>query len=150
MPPRVFTIGEAAARAGVTADTLRYYERTGVLPPAPRTIAGYRVYSEQTIERIRLVRNAVRCGFRLKELAAFLRACDSGRLPCDKVRVAGGRLLEELDRRVAETIAARDRMRATLGDWDRLLAETPPGAPASLLRSIPPAESSQGSVRRKL
>src|SRR5690349_865633 len=125
MPSGAFTIGEAAARAGVSADTIRYYERQGVVPAAARTPAGYRVYSEQTVARIQLVKNAVRFGFAVKELAAFLTACDAGRPPCQKVRAAGDRLLSEMDRRLAEMVEAREQMRATLATWDRALEGTP-------------------------
>jgi DNA-binding transcriptional MerR regulator len=134
--PHAFTIGEAAQRAGVTADTLRYYERQGVLPRAHRTAAGYRVYSEAAIERIQLVRSALRFGFAVKQLASFLQACDGGRPPCRQVRAAGGQLLDEMERRIAEMTAARDRMRVTLADWDRALDEAPAGVPARLLTSI--------------
>jgi DNA-binding transcriptional MerR regulator len=147
--PRVFTIGEAAARAGVSADTLRYYERRHVLPPPVRSRAGYRLYSDDAIERIRLVRNAVRLGFSVKEIAAFLSACQSGRPPCGTVRREGARLLIEMDRRIADMIAARDRLRTTLEEWDRRLSAMPPGTPAKLLQAIPALEVSKASLRRR-
>src|SRR5881394_2739814 len=68
------TIGAAAARAGVSRDTLRYYERLGLLPAPPRSDAGYRRYSDEAVARIVFVRSAARFGFGLKELAGFLRA----------------------------------------------------------------------------
>jgi len=153
MAPNVFTIGKAAARAGVSADTVRYYERQGVLTPPLRTPAGYRLYSNDVVDRIRLVKNAVGFGFAVKELAAFLRACDAGHPPCHKVRHAGGQLLAEMDRRLAEMTTARDQMRGVLESWDRALARTAPDTPTRLLASIPigtpsSAHRSRGTVRR--
>jgi len=131
-----FTIGQAAARAGISPDTIRYYERIGVLPNPPRSAAGYRRYSDAHVGRIVFVRNAARFGFPLKELAGFLKSREKGQLPCRSVRAAGDRLLANLDRQIAELTTARNDMLRTLTDWDRRLAATPPGAPARLLESL--------------
>ena len=150
MPPDLFTIGEAAARAGVSADTVRYYERQGVLPRALRTDAGYRLYSDAAVARIRLVKNAVGFGFAVKEVGSFLKACDGGRPPCRKVRESGGALLAEMDRRLVQLTAARDQMRGILDQWDQTLGDTSPGVPAQLLASLPEpaAIKSRPAVRR--
>jgi DNA-binding transcriptional MerR regulator len=137
MPERVFTIGEAAKRAGVSPDTIRHYERVGVLPPAPRTAGGYRSYTEATVARVLFVRNAMRFGFSMKELAGFLLARDSGHPPCRSVRDAGERLLREMDRQLSELTAARASMATTLAAWDAKLARTPRGAAAHLLADVP-------------
>ena len=136
MTPGTFTIGEAAARAGISADTIRYYERIGVLPKPPRSPAGYRRYSDAHVGRMVFVRNAARFGFPLKELAGFLKSREKGQLPCRTVRAAGDRLLADLDREIAELSAARAEMVRTLADWDRRLASAAPGAPARLLESL--------------
>ena len=149
MAPNIFTIGEAAARAGVSADTVRYYERQRVLPRPQRTAAGYRLYSNDVVDRIRLVKNAVGFGFAVKELAAFLKACDAGHPPCHKVRHAGGALLAEMDRRLAEMTTARDQMRGVLESWDRALETTPPDTPARLLASIPTDSPSSVHISRR-
>lgn len=129
-------IGEIAARSGVSRDTIRYYERIGLLAKAPRSAAGYRVYSEGAVERIRLVRNAVRFGFSLSELATFLGARDKGSAPCRKVHAAGQRILESVEQQLADLITTRDAMQAMLGEWSERLAGTPAGAPARLLESL--------------
>ena len=136
MTPGTFTIGEAAARAGISADTIRYYERIGVLPKPPRSAAGYRRYSDAHVGRMVFVRNAARFGFPLKELAGFLKSREKGQLPCRSVRAAGDRLLAELDRQIAELSTARADMVRTLAEWDRMLAVTPEGSPARLLESL--------------
>ena len=149
MPSNLFTIGEVAARAGVSADTVRYYERQGVLPSPLRTAAGYRLYSNEAVDRIRLVKTAVGFGFAVKELAMFLKACDAGHAPCRKVRHAGGELLVAMDRRLAEMTTARDQMKGVLESWDQALARTPPDTPARLLASIPTRSSSNVQVSRR-
>ena len=131
-----FTIAEASARSGIPADTIRYYERIGVLPKPPRSTAGYRRYSDAHVGRMVFVRNAARFGFPLKELAGFLRSRDRGQSPCRSVRAAGDRLLADLDRQIAELTAARSEMVLTLARWDRMLAATPAGSPARLLESL--------------
>jgi DNA-binding transcriptional MerR regulator len=138
MNPRLCRIGEVALEAGVSPDTLRYYERMGLLPKVPRTGAGYRQYSDTAIERIRFIRNALRFGFALKEVATFLRASESGRAPCREVRASAGNILARVDRQIEELKAARRAIRETLADWDRRLAATPAGTPARLLRTLKP------------
>jgi DNA-binding transcriptional MerR regulator len=148
VPGSAFRIGEAARRAGVSADTLRYYERVGVLPTTRRTTAGYRVYSDASVERIRFVRNAVRFGFSLKQIAAFLRARESGQPPCREVRAAAGRLLDEMDRQIASMTDARAAIRATLEQWDARLAATRPGAAARLLDTPAPRPAEAAALSR--
>lgn len=140
-------IGEIAGRAGVSCDTVRHYERLGLLPRAIRTASGYRQYSESAVDRIRLVRCAVRFGFSLKQIAGFLRVRDNGGAPCHQVRDAGVRMLEAADREIAELVATREAMRQTLAAWDDRIARTPEGRPARLLDAIPQAFESVMSLR---
>ena len=139
MHGRTCGIGEAARRAGVSPDLIRYYERVGVLPRAPRTAGGFRSYSEDTIARLLVVRNAIRFGFSSKELAGFLKARESGRPPCQAVRAAGQRLLQEMDEQLARMQETRAAMTDTLAAWDNRMSHTPSGAPAHLLTIMPDA-----------
>jgi len=144
--PTTFRIGEAAAHAGVSPDTLRYYERRGALPRAVRTSSGYRVYSAEAVARVRFVRNALRFGFSLKQIARFVQSRDAGHPPCREVRAAAERILSEMDRQIEELQAARADVRDALADWDRRLSRTPDGAPARLLETLP--SSAQERVTR--
>ncbi|HVS62624.1 MAG TPA: heavy metal-responsive transcriptional regulator [Thermoanaerobaculia bacterium] len=75
MPTRHATlrIGEVACRAGVSVETVRYYERVGLLEPAPRdTSSGYRMFSEQALRRLRFIRRTQDLGFSLEEIRDLL------------------------------------------------------------------------------
>jgi DNA-binding transcriptional MerR regulator len=151
VPGHAFGIGEAARRAGVSPDLIRYYERVGVLPRAPRTAGGFRYYSDETVAQLLFVRNAIRFGFTSKELAGFLKARDSGRPPCHSVRAAGQRLLKEMDEQLRRLQAARAAMAETLAAWDERLDKTPAGASAHLLTMLPdvPRATQRGFVGRR-
>lgn len=132
----MLTIGKVAGLAGVSPDTIRYYERLGLLQKPARTPAGYRQYSDGAVKRLTLVRNAQRFGFSLREIAGFLRVRESGGKPCHDVRAAAQRILNAVDRQIVELKAARKQMRETLRNWDETLALTPSGRPAYLLESL--------------
>ena len=129
-------IGQAAALAGVSCDTLRYYERRGLLPRPPRTASGYRDYSASIVDRVRFVRNALRFSFTIKQVSGFLQSRELGRPPCRQVRAAAAQILERIDQQIAELTAARADVHRTLTAWDDRLADTPPGKAAHLLESI--------------
>nr|MDQ5839375.1 MerR family transcriptional regulator [Acidobacteriota bacterium] len=78
--------GELARAAGVSTDTLRHYERKGVLACPRRSANGYREYPADALARVRLVRRALAVGFTLDELARILRARERGVAPCREVR----------------------------------------------------------------
>lgn len=143
---KTLSAGELARRAGVSADTLRHYERKGVIAPPPRGANGYRRYPEQTLARVELIRRALGLGFTLDDLAGVLRVRDRGGLPCGRVRALAATKLEELEVRLRELMALRNNLRAALQAWDRQLARTPAGKRAGLLDSLPSPVS--GSPKR--
>lgn len=130
------TIGKAAALAGVSVDTIRYYERLGLLPKASRTPAGYRLYPPAIVKRLTLVRNARRFGFSLREIAGFLRVRDAGGAPCRTVRAAADEILHSIDEQITELAARREAMRQTLSVWDQTLRQLPAGTPGRLLERL--------------
>ena len=125
--------GAVARATAVSTDTLRHYERQGLLRRIERSAAGHRRYRPDTIERVRMIQYALMIGFTLKELAAMLRQREKGTPPCGKVRGLIADRLAELDVRLAELTLLRDEMRAILRDCDNRLAVTPRGEPALLL-----------------
>lgn len=128
--------GELARLAGVSTDTLRHYERKGVLAKPRRGANGYRAYGPEAVERVRLVRRALAVGFTLDELARILKERETGRAPCRTVRELAAAKLAEVEERLGEMRAVRDELRATLQDWDERLARAHAGAPARLLEAL--------------
>lgn len=109
-------IGALARRAGVRIDTIRYYERSGLLAPRNRLESGYRLYGEAELMQLRFIRRAQALGFSLKEireLLALSRAHDVARVK----RAAQGKLAD-----VEQRIAALERMRSAL---DTLVSACP-------------------------
>jgi len=122
-----------AVATGVSTDTLRHYERLGLLPATQRTQSGYRRYHPSTADRVRLIQRALLIGFSLKELAGFMRQRDHGAPPCRRVRALVGERLAALERRLVELTTLRDEIGVLLTEWDARLALTPEGQRARLL-----------------
>lgn len=133
---RALRIGELARRAGVSPDTIRHYERCGVLGEAERSSNGYRKYREDALERILAVRGALGVGFTLEELAAIARERSRGGTPCRKVRNLAEQKLAGVEARLVELGEVRDALRLLVAEWDRRLARTPEGQRAGLLDSL--------------
>jgi DNA-binding transcriptional MerR regulator len=122
-----------AEACGVSTDTLRHYERLGLLPRTIRTHAGYRRYAPESVDRVRLIQRALTVGFSLRELAAVLERRERGEPPCRRVRALVGERLDALETKLLELTALRDDMRRLVRDWDARLARTPDGQRARLL-----------------
>jgi DNA-binding transcriptional MerR regulator len=103
-------IGEIAKQAGVTVDTVRFYERIGVLPPAERTRSGYRDYQPGTVARIQLTRELQAIGFTLNDTVDALAAHDAGGATCESERWRLDAVLARVDAKIAELTALRGRI----------------------------------------
>jgi DNA-binding transcriptional MerR regulator len=128
--------GELARAAGVSTDTLRHYERKGVLGAPRRSANGYREYPPGALERVLLVRRALAFGFTLDELARVLQTRERGGAPCREVRALAACKLEEVESRLRELRALRGELRAILGEWDERLSGAADGGRAGLLESL--------------
>jgi DNA-binding transcriptional MerR regulator len=144
----LLTIGRVAARAAIGVDTIRYYERLGLLSKPARTPAGYRLYPDNVVHRLEVIRNAQKFGFSLAAIGGFLRVRESGGKPCGEVRAAAERMLHAVDRQIADLVATRKRMKTTLRAWDAKLTSTPAGARAHLLEALPTATGRTITPRR--
>ncbi|HLJ47677.1 MAG TPA: heavy metal-responsive transcriptional regulator [Bryobacteraceae bacterium] len=145
--PRLLRSGELARLCGVSPDTLRHYERVGVLGRPRRTPAGYRQYPPEAVTRVRLVRRALQIGFKLEELAPILRIRDGGGAPCRQVRSLAESKLGQVEEQIAELSALRDHLRKLLVDWDDRLGAVPDGGRAGLLEALIDLPSRKGRFR---
>ena len=108
------TIGSLAREVGVNVETVRFYEREGLLVPTARTGRGWRRYDEGALATIRFIKGAQRMGFALAEIGALLkRRGDDGEM-CIASREAGERKLEEVEQRILELEAVRTFLRREL------------------------------------
>ncbi len=145
--------GELARLTGVSADTLRHYERLGILPTSQRTNGGYRIFPASAVERVQLAQRALQLGFSLKELAEILRNRDSGGVPCHRVLTLTEEKLRLLGQRIQELQQTQEYMRKLVRDWREKLKHTPPGSKAMLLHSLVEksrTRSSQNNLQRRL
>jgi MerR family transcriptional regulator, copper efflux regulator len=147
---RPLRAGELARRTDVTKDTLRFYERAGLLPRPERLPNNYRVYPAGAVERVLWIRRVLAAGFTVEELARILAERERGGVPCRKVRDLGAAKLAEMEERLQELEAARDALRALLKDWDRRLAEAGPGKLAGLLETLPETPRQETRKRKEI
>ena len=103
-------IGQLAKRSGVPIDTVRHYERVGLLKPAVRLASGYRRYGEAEQKRLRFIRRGKALGFTLEEIQELL-SLSAGRNVA-RVRQAANARLADVERRIAELARVRDSLRS--------------------------------------
>lgn len=119
------TVSKLAERVGTSADTVRYYERIGLLPEPDRSPSGYRMYGDDAVDRLQFIKYAQRFGLRLEEISELLAIRERGLCPCGHTRLLLERRLAQLD----EDMAAMARLRHDIG---QMLDGLPPGdGPAS-------------------
>lgn len=106
-------MGQVAGRAGVHRETLRYYERRGLISAPPRRASGYRAYPADTVERVRLIKWAQGLGFSLREIG------DLARIPRDhvrgratQVRARAGAKIREIDAKIGRLQAMKRELQA--------------------------------------
>lgn len=109
-PDDLLLIGEVAHRAKVRTDTLRYYERLGLVEPAARSPAGYRLYAHEAVDRLSFIKKAQAIGFTLHEIAGVISGALDGSPPCDHVRSTIRTRLEEVDACIADLSALRETL----------------------------------------
>jgi DNA-binding transcriptional MerR regulator len=128
--------GAVAKAAGVSPDTIRHYEKIGILPRASRTEAGYRVYPANTVERVLTVQRALRVGFTLAELAEVLKARDAGGAPCLRVYQLAQEKLQGIEEDIEALKRTKTYLKKVLTDWEQRIHRTDPGQKAHLLHSL--------------
>jgi DNA-binding transcriptional MerR regulator len=134
--PEYLRSSELARLAGLSTDTLRHYERKGLLARPRRSANGYREYPASALDRVRLVQRAVAIGFTLDELARILSVRDRGGAPCHEVRALAGSKLADVESQLDELNTLRDELKKLLRDWDALLKKRSPSDRAGLLETL--------------
>ncbi|MGE0130347.1 MAG: heavy metal-responsive transcriptional regulator [Blastocatellales bacterium] len=111
-------IGEVAKRTGIGIETLRFYERSGLLNQPARTEGGYRLYDAEALKALEFIKRAQTLGFTLEEIKRVIAESRAGQSPCAEVRETVRRRLVELDERMAQMRLYRDALADTLKQWD--------------------------------
>ena len=111
---RELTSGAAAARAGVNVETLRYYERRGLVPTPPRSSGNYRLYSKESVRRIRFIKRAQELGFTLSEIKDLLTLTESASAECSDVRQRALDKIRDVERRMADLRRIRRTLESPL------------------------------------
>lgn len=122
------TIGKVASLSQVTADTLRYYEREGLIRPAAKSGGGYRLYGDDAVRRVRFIKEAQRCGFTLGEIRQLLTLRASKAACCRDVRRVAAEKKLQLEAKIGamrDMSKALDRFIAECADESRSLDECP-------------------------
>jgi DNA-binding transcriptional MerR regulator len=137
--------GQLARQTGVSTDTLRHYERLGLLPRPQRTAGNYREYPPTSAQRVGLIQRALTIGFSLSELKTILAVRDKGGAPCRQVRGLLRSKMHDLDQQIENLVSLRAEMNRLSREWDKRLRRTKLGEVARLLESVPP-RASAGTV----
>lgn len=137
------TIGKLAALTGVTAETVRYYERIGLLASPARTAGNYRIYGDDQVRRLGFVRRARELGFPIEAIRILLTLADQPERPCAEVDVIVRTRREDVDRKIGDLERLRDEL-------DRLALTCRGGkvAECRIIEALSPDASSVGAAGR--
>ena len=121
-----FRIGELAEQSGMTPDTLRYYERRGLLVKPPRSPGGFRLYPPDTLDRLQFIRHAQGVGLTLDDIGTLLSFNGKrGLTHCKGVHARLAARLTELDRKLRALTAFRRTLQAHLHDCEKAMHSQP-------------------------
>lgn len=118
----MYYIRTLSQKTGIAPETIRYYERIGILPPAQRAPNGYRIYSETDVERLYFISGARRLGLSLDAIGRILTHKDNGQPPCTQVQILLDQQIDAVERQIQQLVNLRDdlhqlrAMGATLPD----------------------------------
>ncbi|MEC4681621.1 MAG: helix-turn-helix domain-containing protein [Nitrospirota bacterium] len=106
------TIGGLSKQTGCNIETIRYYERIGLLPKPPRTEGGHRLYEREQIKRLVFIRRSRELGFSLDEIRTLLRLVDGKRYTCQEVKALTEEHLGDIKKKIADL----KKLQKTLGE----------------------------------
>lgn len=105
-----YKIGEIAKHAGVTVETIRFYETQALIPKPPRTESGYRLYTGETIRRVRFIQRAKELGFSLKDINALLMLRSEPGAACGDVKAQALRKIDEVEEKINDLSRIRSAL----------------------------------------
>ncbi|MDR9855202.1 MerR family transcriptional regulator [Paenibacillus sp. VCA1] len=119
------TIGELANQAGVHLETVRYYERRGLIPEPPRTKAGYRMYSEADVDHIRWIRQAQAIGFTLEEIRYLLMLRTGAIWPEKEMRAYARDKITEIEKKINQLVEMKSLLESAVSQTNDCLESCP-------------------------
>ena len=152
MSPQKLTVSELARIAGVGPDSIRHYERIGLVPKAERSTAGYRLWTAREVQYLKWLASAKRAGFTLHELAEIFRMYRAGSAPCRTVRDLLQQKLVDLDREIDELSTLRTQLGRVLVRWKGRLKRASSGDFVPLfddLYGVPTRQSTAALTRKR-
>ena len=108
------TVSDLASQVGLSPDTVRYYEKIGLLPPPARTESGYRLFEQTSVGRLEFIKTAQSLGLRLKDIGQLLEVMDKGLCPCGHTEVLLTARMAEVDEEIKRLTTLREAMASTL------------------------------------
>jgi DNA-binding transcriptional MerR regulator len=145
MPSRELRIGEVASRTGVSVDAVRYYERLHLLPPAPRTEGGFRLFTAETVARVQFIKQAQELGLSLDEIKGLL--ITGGAKECRRVRDLLRIKLNEVGERIRLMKEFKKTLSNHLAACERALKDAGDAAECPVLMNIAHAVVQRGTKR---
>jgi DNA-binding transcriptional MerR regulator len=133
---KFYRAGEVAKLSGVSTDTIRYYERQGLISRPARSTNGYREYPAATLQRVRVIQAALGIGFSVKELATIFHKRDHGGAPCREVRDLAMQKLEFIELQLKQLQKARTHLRNVIQSWKTQLNGRHPSVRVHLLDKL--------------
>lgn len=128
--------GELARLSGVSSDTIRFYERKGLIVRPERSQSGYRKFPIETLARVRMIRSALAVGFTVAELSKIFQIRDRGGNPCHKVQQLAKSKLEQIEDQLKTLLRAKRDLESCVEEWEHVLANTQTGKRALLLEKL--------------
>jgi MerR family mercuric resistance operon transcriptional regulator len=114
----VIRIGQVAKHAGVTVETIRFYESQALIPEPPRSESGYRQYTSETIQRVRFIQRAKELGFSLKDIHALLTLRNKPGTTCADVKVRALKKITEVDEKIVDLTRIRRALAGLVDQCD--------------------------------
>lgn len=118
METEVWSIGDLARATGTKVETIRFYEKSGLLPAPPRTAGNYRAYSAEHLGRLSFIRRARDLGFSMGQVATLLALADRKDQSCEAVDIVARAHLAEIDRKLRDLRALRKELAAMIASCD--------------------------------